>query len=194
MHYQLVIQQSLLKTQKLYDKPEMFVEGGVPKEYYEIPFGEGIHRSKGDDITLVTLGASLYRAMEAKEELENTYGLSVEVIDMRSAVPFNYEILIESVKKTGKIVFINEGFERSNFMKNVSQTLIELAFDHFDAPPVVLGARNWIMPGAEYEQFIYPQKDDILSAIHEKIMRLDGYVPTKVHTKADQIRKAKKGV
>ena len=183
-----------VETQKLYDKPEMFVEGGVPEGYYEVPFGEGVYRSRGDDITLVTLGASLYRAMEAKEELEEQYGLSVEVIDMRSAVPFNYEILVESIQKTGKMVLINEGFERSNFMKNVSQTLIELAFDHFDAPPVVLGARNWIMPGAEYESFIYPQKEDILSAIHEKIMRLDGYVPTKIHTKADQIRKAKKGV
>jgi len=52
---------------------------------------------------------------------------------MRSAVPFNYEILIESIKKTGKIIFVNEGFERSNYMKNVSQNLIELAFDSFDA-------------------------------------------------------------
>ncbi len=183
-----------VETQKLYDKPEMFVEGGVPEGYYEIPFGEGVYRSKGSDITIVTLGASLYRALEAKEELESKYGMSVELIDMRSAVPFNYEILVESVKKTGKIILVNEGFERSNFMKNVSQTLIELAFDHFDAPPVVLGARNWIMPGAEYESFIYPQKDDILSAINEKIVKLKGYVPTKVHTKADQIRKAKKGV
>jgi 2-oxoisovalerate dehydrogenase E1 component len=131
-----------VETQKLYDKPEMFVKEGVPKDYYEIPFGEGVYRSKGEDITICTLGASLYKALEAKEDLENIYGLTVDLIDMRSAVPFNYEILIESIKKTGRIVFVNEGFERSNFMKNVSQTLMELAFEHFDAPPIVLGARN----------------------------------------------------
>jgi len=61
---------------------------------------------------------------------------------MRSAVPFNYEILVDSIKKTGKIIFINEGFERSNYMKNVAQNLTELAFDYFDAPPVVIGSRN----------------------------------------------------
>ena len=183
-----------VETQKLYDMTEQFVESGVPEEYYEIPFGEGVHRTKGNDLTIVTLGASLYKAMDAHKELKEKWGINSEVIDMRSAVPFNYEILIESIKKTGKIIFVNEGFERSNYMKNVAQNLTELAFDYFDAPPVVVGARNWMMPGSEYEKYIYPQVEDILSAINEKIMPLKGYVPTKIHTNVDMIRKYKKGV
>lgn len=183
-----------VETQKLYDKPELFVKEGVPKDYYEIPFGKGVYRQKGEDISIVTLGASLYNALEAAKELKNKWNIKAEVIDMRSAVPFDYDILIESIKKTGKMIFINEGFERSNFMKNVAHNLVELAYDEFDAPPVVLGARNWIMPGAEYEKYIYPQKEDILAAIHNKIMPLKDYVPTKIHTNIDLIRKNKRGV
>ena len=79
-------------------------------------------------------------------------------------------------------------------MKNVAQNLTELAFDYFDAPPVVIGSRNWMMPGAEYEKYIYPQVEDILSAINEKITPLKGYIPTKIHTNVEIIRKYKKGV
>jgi len=59
-----------VETQKLYDMTEQFVESGVPEGYYEIPFGEGVHRTKGEDLTIVTLGASLYRAMDAQKELK----------------------------------------------------------------------------------------------------------------------------
>ena len=183
-----------VETQKLYDKPELFVKEGVPKDYYEVPFGKGVYRRKGEDITIVTLGASLYRGIEAADELKAKWDINAEIIDMRSAVPFDYDILVESIKKTGKMIFVNEGFERNNYMKNVAHNLVELAYDEFDSPPVVLGARNWIMPGAEYEKYIYPQKEDILAAIHNKIMHLKDYTPVKVQTNVDLIRRYKKGV
>ncbi|NOQ50509.1 MAG: dehydrogenase [Mycoplasmataceae bacterium] len=183
-----------IETQKLYDKGEDFVKEGVPTNYYEIPFGKGIHRQKGTDLTIVTLGAALYTAMDAAKKLKNDYNVSVEVIDMRSVVPFDYEILIESIKKTGKMVFVNEGFERANFMKSVAHNLTELAFDYFDSPPVVLGARNWIMPGADYEKYIYPQVEDILAIINEKVMKLPNFTTNKVHTNVELIRRNKFGV
>lgn len=130
-----------IESQKLYDMNERFVEEGVPEGYYEVEFGKGAKRTEGKDITIVTLGAALYQGMAAAEELKK-YGIEAEVIDMRSAVPFDYEIILESVKKTGRAIYMNDGFERSNFMKHVSQVVMEQAFDSFKATPVVLGARN----------------------------------------------------
>ncbi len=183
-----------IESQKLYDKGELFVKEGVPTGYYEIPFGEGVYRTRGEDITIVTLGASLYTALDAIKVLKEKWNISAELIDMRSAVPFNYEILVESVKKTGRMLLVNEGFERSNFMKNVAHNTTELAFDYFDAPPVVVASRNWIMPGADYEKYIYPQVDDILAAINEKIIPLKDFTSKKIHTNVEMIRRNKKGV
>jgi|ERR1051325_274252 2-oxoisovalerate dehydrogenase E1 component len=131
-----------IETQKLYDKGEFFVKEGVPKDYYEIPFGEGVIREQGDDLTIVTLGAALYTAIDAAKILREKYNIKAEIIDMRSAVPFDYDIIINSIKKTGKVIFINEGFERMNFMKAVASNITEFAFDYLDSPPAVLGARN----------------------------------------------------
>ncbi len=183
-----------IESQKLYDKGELFVKEGVPTGYYEIPFGEGVYRTRGEDITIVTLGASLYTAVDTVKVLKERWNINAELIDMRSAVPFNYEILVESVKKTGRMLLVNEGFERTNFMKNVAQNTTELAFDYFDAPPVVVASRNWIMPGADHEKYIYPQVDDLLSAINEKIMPLKDFTSVKVHTNIELIRRNKKGV
>ncbi|CRX36907.1 / / 2-oxoisovalerate dehydrogenase subunit beta / 390077:392560 Reverse [Candidatus Hepatoplasma crinochetorum] len=183
-----------IETQKLYDKGEFFVKEGVPKEYYEIPFGKGVIREVGDDLTIVTLGAALYTALDAAKILKEKYNINSEVIDMRSAVPFDYDIIIDSVKKTGKIILINEGFERMNFMKAVSANLTEFAFNYLDAPPAVLGARNWIMPGADYEKYIYPQVDDILSTIDGKIIKLKDYQAKKINTPVEYKRRAKYGV
>ncbi|BDV03604.1 MAG: pyruvate dehydrogenase E1 subunit beta [Candidatus Hepatoplasma scabrum] len=183
-----------IETQKLYDKGEFFVKEGVPKGYYEIPFGEGVIRETGDDITIVTLGAALYTAIDAAKILKEKYNIKAEVIDMRSAVPFDYDIIINSVKKTGKIILINEGFERMNFMKAVASNITEFVFNYLDSPPAVLGARNWIMPGADYEKYIYPQVDDILSTIDAKIIKLKDYQAKKINTVVEYKRRAKYGV
>ena len=113
---------------------------------------------------------------------------------MRSAVPFDYEIIIESVKKTGRALYVNEGFERANFMKHVSQIVVEQTFDSFKVAPVVLGARNWVVPGAGFDEWIYPHTDDILSAIHTRIMELPGYTPNKNYLKEEQLRRNREGV
>ena len=87
------------ESQRIYDIGEMFHEGGVPEGYYEIPIGEPDIKKEGKDITILTIGATLYRALEAAKILEEKYGLSAEIIDARSIVPFNYEKVIESVKR-----------------------------------------------------------------------------------------------
>ncbi len=75
------------ESQRLYSEPEMLVEGGVPVDYYEVELGEPVVRRKGDDLTILTVGATFYRALEAADELEAKHGLSVEVIDARFLNP-----------------------------------------------------------------------------------------------------------
>ena len=90
------------ESQKIYDVGEMFHSEGVPENYYEIPIGEPDVKKIGKDITILSVGTMLYTALDASKILEEKYNISCEIIDARSLVPFNYEKVIESVKKTGK--------------------------------------------------------------------------------------------
>jgi 2-oxoisovalerate dehydrogenase E1 component len=182
------------ESQRLYDLGEQFHEGGVPEGYYEIAIGEPDVKRAGKDVTILTIGATLYRAMEAAEKLQEKYSISAEVIDARSLVPFNYEPVIESLKKTGRIVISGDATARGSFMKEMAQTISELAFDYLDAPPVVVGSRNWITPAYELENSFFPQPDWIIDAIHEKILPLKGHIVKSNFTSAEQIRRNKRGV
>ena len=168
------------ESQRIYDIGEMFHPGGVPEGYYEIPFGEPDIKREGKDITIITIGATLYPVLKAADTLLQTYGLSAEIIDARSLVPFNYEPVINSVKKTGRILLASDASARGSFLKEMAQTITELAFDYLDAPPVVVGSRNWITPACEMEEYFFPQPDWIIDAIHEKIVPLNGH-----HNKID---------
>jgi 2-oxoisovalerate dehydrogenase E1 component len=163
------------ESQRLYPEPEILVEGGVPTEYYEVEMGEPAVRRVGSDITVVTIGATLYRALEAAELLESRHGLSTEVIDARFINPLNYEKIVASVKKTGKIVLASDACERGSFLHTMGSNISQLAFDYLDGPVVVVGARNWITPPAELEESFFPQAEWILDAIHERIVPLPGH-------------------
>ena len=113
-------------------------------------------RSHGKDVTILTIGAVLYRALEAAKTLEEKYGISAEVIDARSIVPFDYTKVIESVKKTGKILIVGDACERNSVMKDMAANIQEFAFDYLDAPAVALGSRNWITPAHELEEALLP--------------------------------------
>jgi 2-oxoisovalerate dehydrogenase E1 component len=165
------------ESQRLYDQTELFHEGGVPEEYYEIPMGQPDVKREGKDVTILTIGATLYRAMEAADKLAEM-GVSAEVIDARSLVPFDYSLVIESVKKTRKIVLASDASERGSFLHTIASNISRYSFDELDAPPIVVGARNWITPPDELEEAFFPFPNDILDAIHEYIKPLPGYVPT----------------
>lgn len=182
------------ESQRLYDIGEMFHLEGVPEGYYEIPLGEPDIKREGRDVTILTIGATLYRALDAAKILEEKYGLSAEVIDARSIVPFNYDKVLESVKKTGRIILASDACERGSHLKDMAQTISELAFDHLDAPPVVIGARNWITPAYELENYFFPQPEWFIDAIHEKIMPLNGHVARTNFTTNEQGRINKLGV
>ena len=183
-----------LESQRIYDYAEQFHEGGVPEAEYEIAFGDPDIKRKGSDITILSLGATLYRVLPAADMLQEKYGLSVEIIDARSIVPFDYTKVVESVKKTGRIIITGDACERGSVMRQMASTITELAFDYLDAPPVVVGARNWITPAHEMEDSFFPQPSWILDAINERLLPLPGHTPTRNFTTQEQIRDNQRGV
>jgi 2-oxoisovalerate dehydrogenase E1 component len=182
------------ESQRIYDVGEQFHEGGVPTGYYEIPLGEPDVKKAGKDITFLTVGHTLYPALKAAKELEEKYGLSAEVIDARSLVPFNYEQVIASVKKTGKIIVAGEATTRGSFLNDLAANIGQMAFDYLDAPVCVLGSRNWITPAHELEDAFFPQPSWFLDLIHERIQPLKGYIPGQNFTDGEMVKRAKKGV
>lgn len=182
------------ESQRLYDQTELFHPGGVPTEAYEIPFGEPDIKREGSDLTILSIGATLYRALEAAETLQADHGISCEVIDARSIVPFNYEKVIESVKKTRKILLTSDACERGSALQTFAAKITQLAFDELDGPPVVVGARNWITPADEIEDAFFPQPSDILDAVHEHILPLRGYTPARECSSSDLLRRSALGV
>ncbi|MCK6625316.1 MAG: thiamine pyrophosphate-dependent enzyme [Anaerolineae bacterium] len=182
------------ESQRLYAEPEILVEGGVPVEYYEVEMGEPALRRSGKDLTMVTVGATLYRAIEAAQELEEKYGLTSDVIDARFINPLNYDKIIESVKKTGRVVLASDACERGSFLHTMASNISQLAFDYLDGPVTVVGARNWITPAAELEEAFFPQKEWIIDTIHERLLPLPGYQVTTVQTNDEILRRNRLGV
>ncbi|GHV54478.1 pyruvate dehydrogenase E1 subunit beta [Spirochaetia bacterium] len=182
------------ESQLLYDKAEQFEKGGVPEGYYEIPEGEPAIRKTGKDITIATIGATLYKALDAAKILETKYGLDAEIIDLRFINPLNYEKILESVKKTGRLVLASDAVERGSYLHNIASNVTQLAFDYLDAPAAVVGSRNWITPAPECEEYFFPQAEWIIDTIHERILPLKGHSPASVQTTLDILRKNRLGV
>ncbi len=182
------------ESQRIYDVGEQFHEGGVPAERYEIEFGDTNKVRDGKDVTILTIGAALYRAVDAAKTLSEKYGMEADIINIHSLVPLDYTKIIESVKKTGRVVLVSDACARGSFLNDVAKNITELCFDDLDAPPVVVGARNWITPPFEFDEFFFPQAGWIIDAIHEKIVPLPGHVVENGCTEAEALRRSKQGV
>jgi len=182
------------ESQRIYDIGEMFVPGGVPEGYYEVPEGQPAVRREGSDVTVVSIGATLYRAVEAADVLASTYGVSAEVIDARFINPLDYAPIVESIRKTGRCVLTSDACDRGSFLHTMASTLSQLAFDWLDAPIVVVGARNWITPAAEMEDSFFPQKEWIVDAIHERVLPLPGHSVSTNQSVDEMLRRNRRGV
>ena len=154
----------VFESQRLYDRVETFEAGGVPAEYVRMPFGQAVVRRDGSDVTMLTIGPSLYPAIDAAAELAG-HGIEAEIIDARTLVPFDYDAVVGSVSKTGRLIIVSEAVERGSFANTIAANVTRLAFGDLKAPPVVLGAPNWIAPGADMEDKYAPQEHDICDAV-----------------------------
>jgi len=182
------------ESQKLYDMGELFAPEGVPAEYYEVPAGKCDIKRPGADLTILSVGPALYPALDAAKELSGRWGLEAEVIDARSLVPFDYDTVIASVAKTGRIVIVHDACERGGYAKTLAANISEFAFDELDAPPVSLGSRNWVSPCPELEKYFFPSKEMILGAIHERIKPLRGYSPEFDMSLSEKLRHERLGI
>lgn len=182
------------ESQRLYSETETLFTQGVPVDYYEIEEGEPyIHRT-GSDITIVTIGATLYIALEAAQDLQDNYGISAEVIDARFLNPLNYETIVQSVKKTGKVLLASDATERGSFLHTMASNITQLAFDYLDGPIAVLGSRNWITPPAELDYTFFPQTDWMIDMIHQRVFPIPGYQPTTLQGTHEILTRNKNGV
>ena len=182
------------ESQRLYNQTETLHSRGVPVDYYEVDEGEPCLHRLGDDLTIVTIGATLYRALAAAQRLQHEHGLSAEVIDARFLNPLNYEPIIESVRKTGKVLLTSDATERGSFLHTMASNISQLAFDYLDGPVAVLGSRNWITPPAELDESFFPSPDWMIDVIHQRILPLPGHRPATDQSTREMLRRSRAGV
>lgn len=163
------------ESQRLYDSTETIYLDGVPTGEHFTPIGTPHVVRTGEDLTILTVGAALSRGLQAADTLRDTHGMSAEVIDARSLVPFDYTELLASVAKTGRLVCVSDANLRGSWLNTVATTVSTQAFDDLDAPVVVLGARNWIAPPAELEWEYFVTPADIIDAVHTRMVPLKNH-------------------
>ncbi len=141
------------------------IKGDVPDERYTTPIGEARIHQAGDDVTVVTWGAMVYTAAEAAAELDD---LSVEIIDLRTVMPWDKEAVLASVRKTSKVVVLHEDTRSGGFGAEIAATIAEEAFEDLDAPPKRVTAPDTPVPFApELEAAFLPQVSDVVAALRE---------------------------
>jgi acetoin:2,6-dichlorophenolindophenol oxidoreductase subunit beta len=166
----------LLRTAIRDDNPVVFLEhkalyatkGEVPDDpEFAIPFGKASIVKEGKDVTIVTSLMYVQRVMDAIAELE-AEGVSCEVIDPRTLVPFDKDTVIQSVKKTGKLVIVHEAMKPCGMGAEISAIISEEAFQYLDAPIVRITSKHTTLPfSLVLENAVVPQKEDIVSGIRK---------------------------
>ena len=139
----------------------------VPEEAYEVPIGSASIAREGTDVTLVGIGYTTGVCLEAAQELESK-GYSAEVIDLLSLSPMDDEAIVESVRKTRKIVVVDEDYPRCSIASDVSALAAEQAFDYLDAPPKRVNPPHTSVPYSQPLEALYvPNKAQVVEAALE---------------------------
>ncbi len=142
----------------------MMDRGHVPEEDYVVPLGVANVVREGTDITVLANAVQLKNTLEVAEKLE-AEGISCEVIDPRSFVPFDMDTLLQSLEKTNHLVIVDEDWESGGFAATVSSRVMEQGFDLLDAPVIRVCTPNMPLPGGYMEEYIAPNPDKIEIAI-----------------------------
>ena len=167
----------LLKSSIRDDNPVIFIEhkllynekGPVPEEEYVVPLGVAEVKREGSDVTVVATSRMVMRALTAAEQLA-AEGIEVEVIDPRTIVPLDKEAIIESVKKTNRLVIVHEAVERGGIGAEITAMVVKEAFDYLDAPIERVAAANTPVPFAPIlEDTVIPDVGDIVQGVKNVI-------------------------
>jgi len=141
------------------------IKGDVPEERFTIPFGQARVHRPGDDAVVVTWGAMVYTATEAAQQLAAD-GFEAEVLDLRTLIPWDKERVLESVRRTSKVLVLHEDTRTGGFGAEIAATIAEEAFEDLDAPVMRVAAPDTPVPfSPPLEKAFIPQVEDVLSAL-----------------------------
>ena len=144
------------------------VKGEVPDDDYVIEIGKGDIKRPGSDCSLITYGATLHPSIEAAALIEQQDGVEVEVIDLRSLAPLDKDLILSSVRKTGKVLIVHEDSVTGGIGGEIAALVAEFAFEHLDAPVKRIGAIDTPTPFAPtLEEYFLPNREKILAALKE---------------------------
>jgi pyruvate/2-oxoglutarate/acetoin dehydrogenase E1 component len=142
------------------------IKDEVPDERYTVPFGEARVHREGDDVTVVTWGAMVYTADEAAKQVEGD--ISVEILDLRTLIPWDKKAVLQSVEKTSKALVLHEDTRTGGFGAEIAATIAEEAFEDLDAPVMRLAAPDTPVPfSPALEKAFIPQVEDVVTALKE---------------------------
>jgi 2-oxoisovalerate dehydrogenase E1 component len=140
------------------------MKGDVPEEAFRIALGEAAVARSGDALTIVTYGVGRSWALEEAAFFEGS-GIEIEVIDLRTLVPWDRETVLESVRKTGRLVVLHEAQRTAGFGAEVAAQITEEAFSHLDAPPVRVASEDWPVPFSPSLEKLYSARGRLRGAI-----------------------------
>jgi 2-oxoisovalerate dehydrogenase E1 component len=167
----------LLRTAIRCDDPVLFLEhkrlyretfgrGAYPGPEYAIPFGKAKIVKPGKDLTVITYGAVVPRALQAAEKLQRELGVDVELIDLRSLSPYDWDAIAESVRKTSKVIVAHEDMLSWGYGAEIAARIGEELFDWLDAPVARVGAMDtFVAYQPILEDVILPQPEDLYRAM-----------------------------
>ena len=141
------------------------VKAEVPEERYTVPLGKARTHQEGDDVTVVTWGAMVYTATAAAQQIDD---LSVEIIDLRTVMPWDKAAVLQSVRKTSKVLVLHEDTRTGGFGAEIAATIAEEAFEELDAPVKRIAAPDTPVPfSPTLEKAFIPQVDDVAAGLRE---------------------------
>jgi 2-oxoisovalerate dehydrogenase E1 component beta subunit len=144
------------------------VKDEVPEERFAIPFGQARMHREGDDVSVVTWGAMVHTAAEAAERLAAEDALSVEIVDLRSILPWDKEAVLATVTKTSRLLVLHEDTRTAGFGAEIAATVAEEAFEQLDAPVRRLAAPDTPVPfSPPLEKRFIPQVEDVIEGIRD---------------------------
>lgn len=139
----------------------------LPKEDFTVPIGKAKLRREGDDISIITYGAMVYKALDAAEEVAQD-GIEVEVLDLRSLLPLDEEAILETAKKTSKIIVLHEATMTGGPGGEIVARIAEKAFDFLDGPIVRIAPPDTPVPySPPLEEAFLPQVSDVVNKVRE---------------------------
>lgn len=145
------------------------IVGEVPEEEYTVPFGVGEVKKEGSDVTVVATLYMVHKALKAASELGKE-GIDVEVVDPRTLVPLDKEIIVKSVKKTGRVVIVSEDCKTAGVSAEISAVVAEEALDYLDSPIRRVAEPDTPIPfSPPLEQRVIPNEEAIIKAVKEVV-------------------------